>query len=611
MTQYYDPKNEPGGEKKLLVAFLLVFIGIAVMQFLMPKQAPQPSKPETPQEQPAPSTAPTSTTPSAPATTPAQKPAPKTSNKKPAPPQPAPAVTRQASSETRTTIDSPLYRITFSNRGAVVTSWILKKYKNDSRKPCNDQNLEGCLDLVNPFTANALGFPLSLLSYDKDLEKKLNEGMYVASSTGIQSAPASFSFEYADGPVAVTKKFTFAPDSYAIDIQTQVTQNGSFVPAFPQWPGGFGDQIATSYFGKTELVWDQDNKVTRKAPQSGWFLTGKSWVVGGQTINGPFEWAGGTDAYFAAVFMPESPKDTAIVTLHSLVDVPRNIEKPAEGPKDKVPVLGIAVGSTSGPTRQRLFAGPKEVDVLESLQAQPGGPDLRGIIDWGWFGLISRPLFGWLKWTYHHMIPDWGWAIAFLTIVINAVLLPLRLSSMKSSLKMQKIQPQVKAITEKYKRYSLTDPRRAQMQQEMSALYKKEGVNPVGGCFPMLLQLPFLYAFYSVLGNAIDLRMASWLWIHDLSGADPLHILPIAIMITMYFSQKTMPQGGMEPAQQKMMQVVMPLMLGLISWGLPAGLGIYWAISNVLAWVQQIAINRTEFGKQVRKTMEKRATKKR
>ena len=613
MTQYYDPKNESGGEKKLLLAFLLVFIGIAVMQFLMPKPAPQPPKPETPKEQPTPSNAPTSTTPPAPATTTSQKPAPATSKSKnkTKPAEPAPVISKQASNETKSTIDGPLYRITFSNHGAAVSSWILKKYKNDTGKPCNDQSLEGCLDLVNPVTANVLGSPLSFLSYNKDLEKKVNDALYVASSTGMQAAPASVSFEYADGSIAVTKKFTFTPDSYAVGIETQVTENGSIVQAFPQWPGGFGDQIATTYFGKTELVWEQDGKVTRKAPQSGWFLTGKSWVVGGQTINGPFEWAGAVDAYFAAVFMTESPKDTAVVTLHTLVDVPRNVEKPAEGPKDKVPVLGIAIGSTSAATRERLFVGPKEVEILENIQAQPGGPDLRGVLDWGWFGLISRPLFAWLKWTYHHMIPNWGWAIAFLTIVINAVLLPLRLSSMKSSLKMQKIQPQVKAITEKYKRYTLTDPRRAQMQQEMSALYKKEGVNPVGGCFPMLLQLPFLYAFYSVLGNAIDLRQAGWLWIHDLSGADPVHILPIAIMITMYFSQKTMPQGGMEPAQQKMMQVVMPLMLGLISWGLPAGLGIYWAISNILAWIQQIAINRTDFGKQVRKTMEKRATKKR
>jgi YidC/Oxa1 family membrane protein insertase len=304
--------------------------------------------------------------------------------------------------------------------------------------------------------------------------------------------------------------------------------------------------------------------------------------------------------------MPDSPKDTALVTFHTEVEVPRNLNKPEEGGKDKVPVLGVAVGNVNGVTRQHFFLGPKSVDVLESVQAQPNGPDLRGIIDWGFFGIISRPLFAWLKWTYHHWIHNWGWAIAFLTIVINAVLLPLRISSMKSSLKMQKIQPQVKAIQEKYKRYSITDPRKAQMQQEMAALYKKEGVNPVGGCFPLLLQMPFLFAFYSMLGNAIDLRQATWLWIHDLSAADPLHILPVGIVITMFLSQKSMPQAGMDPAQQKMLSVMTPLMLGLISWNLAAGLGVYWAISNLLGWFQQLVINRTEFGRQVRKTIDKR-----
>ena len=216
-----------------------------------------------------------------------------------------------------------------------------------------------------------------------------------------------------------------------------------------------------------------------------------------------------------------------------------------------------------------------------------------------------------MKWTHQHWIPNWGWAIVFLTVVINLALLPLRISSMKSSLKMQKVQPQVKAITEKYKRYSLTDPRRSQMQQEMSALYKREGVNPVGGCFPLLLQMPFLFAFYSMLGNAIELRQANWLWIHDLAAPDPVHILPIAIIVTMFITQKSTPQGGMDPAQQKMMQIFTPVMMGIISWNLSSGLGIYWAISNNLGWVQQLGINQTEFGRQVRKSMERRATRKR
>lgn len=596
MTEYYDPKNEPGGERKLLLAFLLVFIGIAVMQFLMPKPAPPPTqpKPAPQQEQPAPTPSPSQEAP---------KPAPSGKGGRKGAPPPEPAIpTKEGTELTETVIENPYYRIVFTNRGAVVKSWILKKYKNDKRKE---------LDLVNPVTAPVLGYPLSLFSYDQTLQKKLNEAMYVPSVIGVQTAPASITFEYSDGETTAKKSFRFDSQSYVVSVETEVTNNGEVVQAFSQWPGGFGDQTVLSSYGGSRIDWEQDGKITRKPPQSGWFLTGKSWVVGGQTINGPFEWVATVDSYFAVAFMPDSPKNAALLTFHSQVEIPRNLDKPEEGGKDRAPVLGVAVGNPNGITRERVFVGPKAVDLLESVQAQPNGPDLRGIVDWGWFGSIARPLFLWLKWTFYHWIPNWGWAIAFLTIVINGALLPLRISSMKSQLKMQKIQPQVKAITEKYKRYGITDPRRAQMQQEMSSLYKKEGVNPVGGCFPMLLQLPFLYAFYAMLGNAIELRQATWLWISDLSAPDPLHILPILIVISMFISSKSMPQGGMDPAQQRMMQLITPLMLGLISWNLAAGLGIYWAISNLLMWVQQIVINRTEFGKQVRKTVEKRAMRKR
>jgi YidC/Oxa1 family membrane protein insertase len=195
-------------------------------------------------------------------------------------------------------------------------------------------------------------------------------------------------------------------------------------------------------------------------------------------------------------------------------------------------------------------------------------------------------------------------------VIITIALLPLRISSMKSALKMQKVAPQIKALQEKYKRFSLTDPRRAELQKEMSQLYKREGVNPVGGCFPMLLQMPFLLAFYSMLGNAIELRHASWLWIHDLSAPDPLHILPILIVITMFFSQRSMPQGGMDQAQQKMMNIMGPLMIGYMSWFFAAGLCVYWAISNLLGYLQQVFINRTELGLQVRKSQARRATRK-
>ncbi|PYP90664.1 MAG: hypothetical protein DMG65_10725 [Candidatus Angelobacter sp. Gp1-AA117] len=595
MTEYYDPKKETGTEKRLLLVVLLTIVGMGLLSYLMPKPAPpaqQPGNPPSQQQQqqptPTPSNSPSSTTSTVArraTATPTQT-----------------AASRQGSAETETAIENDLYKITFSNKGGLIRSWILKKYTNDKNQP---------LDIVNPVTAPVLGYPLSLFSYDQELSKKLNEVLYVPSQTGSQSAPASITFEYADGDTQARKTFTFDRSSYVVGVQTEVTNKGNFVAAYPQWPGGFGDQTVLSSYAGTRIDWQQDGEITRKPPQSGGFLTSKKWVVGGQTINGPFQWIGTVDQYFAAVFMPDAPKDSAAVTLHTQMEIPRNLDKPEEAGKDKAPILGVAIGNPNGITRERLFVGPKAVELLESVKAQPSGPDLRGILDFGFFGFISRPLFAWLRWTYERMIHNWGWAIVFLTIVINLALLPLRISSMKSSLKMQKIQPQVKAITEKYKRYSLTDPRRAQMQQEMSELYKREGVNPVGGCFPLLLQMPFLFAFYSMLGNAIELRHANWVWIHDLAAPDPLHILPILIIVTMFITQRSTPQAGMDPAQQKMLQIVTPVMMGVISWNLSSGLGIYWAISNILGWIQQVGINQTSFGKQVRKSVERRATRKR
>jgi len=144
----------------------------------------------------------------------------------------------------------------------------------------------------------------------------------------------------------------------------------------------------------------------------------------------------------------------------------------------------------------------------------------------------------------------------------------------------------------------------------MSELYKKEGVNPLGSCLPLILQMPFLFAFYSMLANAIELRQAPWLWIRDLSAPDPLHILPIIIIISMFFSQRSMPQAGMDPTQQKIMGLMGPIMFGILSWNTPAGLSVYWAISTILGYVQQVLINRSALGQQVRKSMERRNTRK-
>ena len=592
MTEYRNPQDDPGAQKRLMLAFLLVFVMIAVIQWLAPKPqqqktSEQAQQQKTPQQQ-AQSTPLVTTGPAKAAARPTP------------PPRAAKVRAVQATAETESVLENDLYRIVFTNRGGLVKSWILKKYKNDKGQP---------LDLVNEATAPTLGYPLSFFSYDKDLEKRLNEALYVVRGTGAHSD--EIIFEYSDGDLSARKVFHPEGNSYVIAIETEVTRAGEPVTAFPQWPGGVGDQANQGTYSSTQISWNQNGSIERKAAVSGNPITGHKYVSNGQTINEPMNWIALVDKYFAVAFMPHSPSGNALVTLNNQIEVPKNPTNPSDTTKEKVSVLGTAFGSTTGLTQVRIFAGPKAVDLLEATKAQVGGPDLRGIIDFGFFGFIAKPLFLWLKWTYEHWIPNWGWAIAFLTIVITMALLPLRISSQKSALKMQKIQPQVKSITEKYKRYSITDPRRQEMQQEMSTLYKREGVNPVGGCFPMLLQMPFLFAFYSMLGNAIELRLAPWLWIKDLSAPDPTHILPIAIVVTMFIMQRSTPQAGMDPAQQKMLNLMGPLMIGYISWFVAAGLCIYWAISNLLGYVQQVFLNRSELAQQVRKSQERRATRKR
>jgi YidC/Oxa1 family membrane protein insertase len=486
-------------------------------------------------------------------------------------------------------VENGLYRIVFTNRGAQVRSWVLKKYRDDHGQP---------LELVNSGAAQKYGYPLSLWSYDENLRNKLNSALYVAASTGA-TAPAEITFTYSDGDISVQKSFKF-DHSYVVEAQTSVVQKGAGVTAFLMWPAGFGDQTNGPQYANGQIVSQFDAKVER--------LAGKK-ISGGGTLLGPFHWAGLSDQYFGAVFLPQDPQNSAMVTLHNTIEIPRGSDNKQ---MEKVDVLGAAVGSLKGATAERVYVGPKSLPDLESVPV-PGitgaEPDLRALIDFGWLGYIARPLFLWLKWT-NKFVHNWGWSIIIQTIIINLALLPLRLSQMKSMLKMQRVAPQIKSIQEKYKKYSLRDPKKAEMNEEISALYKKEGVNPVGGCLPLIIQMPFLFAYYRMLGIAIDLRQAPWLWIHDLSAPDPIYILPIAIVVTMFLMQRMTPQAGMDPAQQKMMNIMMPVFLGYISFNLAAGLCLYWAVGQLIGIVQQQALNRSSLGREMREMMEKRARKK-
>ena len=555
--------------------FVVLFIGLNVLRN---KKPAEPVGAPTPAQRAA--------VPAAPPVSPiAPAPAPSAANAA------TPAVA--AAAEQTTVVENELYRIVFTNRGAQVKSWILKKYKDDAGKP---------LDLANTQGSAMAGLPLSVFTYDATLRNGLNSVLYVPSATGTQEAPAAIEFKYAGNGVTARKTFHF-DHSYVLRADVEVTQNGVPVETKLAWPGGFGDVVDAKHYSSINLDFSQNGKAAHSAAKN---------VAGGGTMHGEFDWAGVSDSYFAAIFLPDSPAQTSVVTLHDTVQVPRDPKDPSK--TSPVSIIGAAVGSSDG-RGMRVYVGPKSIDVLKSVHAATPegtltGPSIEPIIDFGFWGIIAKPLFYALRWVQQHIVSNWGWAIVVLTILLNILLLPTRITMMKSALKMQRIQPQIKAVQEKYKKYKMNDPARMDMNKEMQALYKENNVNPFGGCLPTLLQLPILIAFYSMLAHVTELRQAHWLWLPDLSAPDPLHILPILFVVVMVLNQRMTPTPGMDPAQQKMMTWTMPIMYAFFFWNYASGLALYAFAGALIGVLQQMALNRTELGKEMRAIAAKRAARK-
>ncbi len=584
MAEIQNPNQQSGGggqDSRSLYGFMIVFVlMIVAFQIFGPKKTQQqePSQPKTQTTQNAAVPSPAAITPANAGTTAvAGNPA-----------IPAANVV-QASSESETVVENELYRITFTNRGAAVKSWVLKKYKDDSQtKP---------LDLVNQDAAAKFGLPLSVFAYDAGLRGRLNSMLYVPSATGIMSAPGTLSFDYSWGGLTVHKSFRF-DSSYVIDADLSVTQNGTPVTALLTWPSGLGDQTSLQQYAASTIEYSENGKAEQIPAKK---------VVGGDTLRGSFDDVGVSDLYFSAIFMPDTPADSTVVTLHDTVSVPRNREHPDPNAMEQEPLLGAAVGSASD-LHTRLFAGPKLLGLLESVHTA-NGQNLEHVVSFGWWGWIAKPMLLVLRFFASHGIPNWGWAILVLTLILNLAMLPTRVMMMKSSLKMQRIQPQIEAIKARYAKYKTTDPRRQDMNKEMFDLQRREGVNMFGGCLPMLLQYPLLFGFYRMLMYAIELRQAHWLWLRDLSAPDMLHILPVFVIVSMFLSQFFTPSPGMDQSQQRMMAFMMPAVFGVMMWNIGSGVALYWAGSNLLGVAQQMVMNRTNMGREMRAIAAKRAAK--
>ena len=482
----------------------------------------------------------------------------------------------QATEEKTIVVESPLYRVEFSNRGAVVRSWKLKKYLTDQKPPRP-------LDLVNADAAKQLGWPFSLVLTDKQLEAQANSGLYEVSPAATDAsadfqAPTEVTFHWSDGHLDVVKKLSFTPD-YELTVECTVTVDGKPIPAAIAWRGGFGDKEVYNAAQLVTVFYKQNDKLNLLQYK-------KLGVSGNQSEpavqSGPLEYLGIEDQFFTAAFLPEG-------TNLSLWHWMQTHDVLAEGKTEAEPEAEIAAGTTE-PTalRARVYVGPKDLTLLSKLK-----PPLEELVQFGWTGIIAKPIFEILKWIYR-FVPNYGWAIVILTLIINMAIFPLKMKSWRSMQKMQKVAPEVRQIQDRYKKYSMSDPRKKKMNEEVMAVYSREGINPMGSCLPMLLQMPIWWALWRVLNGAIELRHAPWfLWIHDLSAKDPYYILPIAMTITMYLTTKMTPQTTTDPSQQKMMQF-MPLFMGVIFFRLSSGLNLYMFTSNLVGMAQQYYLNRTE-----------------
>ena len=441
----------------------------------------------------------------------------------------------------------------------------------------------------------------------------LSRALFVSSATGDVAAPASLSFKYSNGDLEATKTFTFDPDTYVLHAEVQANRAGQPVRALLSWPGGFGDQDE-DYSGRGYA----DSQINTYKNGSDDHLAAKK-ISGGDTVNGPFDWAGTSDLFFAAVFLPDSPATATLATLHNELDVSKSIKRVGFGSGSAPtkaapqPVLGAAMGDVSGTSRMRIFVGPKAINVLKNVHAANPKVTLEPMLEFGFWGFIGKYLFISLQFIHKFVakVPgSWGWAIIILTVLINVLVLPARIKSMQSALKMQRIQPQMDAIKEKYKKYKVTDPKRNEMNAEIMQLQKSHGVNMFGGCIPTLVTLPLLYAFFTMLPRVVELRHATWLWLPDLQAADPWHILPILTIVFQFLSQYYTPSPGVDPQQQKMMAFMMPAIFGYMTWNYASGIALYWLLGLLIGVAQQMVMNRTSLGREMREIALKRARRK-
>jgi YidC/Oxa1 family membrane protein insertase len=552
-------------ERRLLLAVLLSVVIMVAWRALFPPAAPP--RPETPAEEVSAETAA----------------GPPTGMEEGAPPEPLPLEAQGPSvgeEEARVvTVETDEALVMLTNRGGRVLSWKLTGYKDD-----RGRNLE----LVPERARTADRLPLGLILEEEEFQEAANGALYRVERLDETGRPA-VAMTWSDGAGREVRKVLRLRPGFEAAVELTVRRQGRPTPAGVFWGAGFGeegDRRGATFAYSGRAIVEAAPKPLRRAADD--------VEPGGILSTGTGRrWGGLEDTYFAALFLPRPEGRFSV----------RAVEVPATEGEAGEQALLVALEMAGDGSATDLYIGPKDYQLLAAKER-----NLQEVVHFQsaiWVigpvvTLLTRGLFHSLIFLHQTVVSNWGWAIVLLTVIIKLLFWPITQKSMLSMKRMQektkRLQPKIAAIKEKYRRQGKKDiDGRQKMNQEIMGLYQKEGINPMGnlgGCLPLLLQLPILYGFYNLLQVAIELRQAPFmLWVQDLSQADPYKVLPIVMGASMVIQQVLTGAAIADPAQRRMMYLT-PVLFTLFFLNLPAGLVLYWLVNNLLGILQQYLINR-------------------
>jgi YidC/Oxa1 family membrane protein insertase len=502
-----------------------------------------------------------------------------------APPTEPPAGAIAGEAEQQVEIDNGLFRAKFTNRGGRAVEYRLLHFKDDDGQPLE----------VLPRYTEGLALPLGLDLDDAALSERLDQAVYHIEREVLpadQDNPSGerLRFRWSDGQgLSAEKVFEFRTGSWFVQVSAEVLDRGRRLPARLEIGPGFAAQESSgahsNYYYAHQSLWNVGGRVTRTKPR-------KLDAEGGFT--GAVLWAGLEDQYFTALVIPNAPQSLVHWRKATLTPIVGDVA--SQKPED-VPTLSVSIGEEGA----ALFIGPKQYRLLAEIGSDRQIDKAVWFSSQGWLWAIVEHLFLGLVWLHDNVAHNWGIAIIMATVVLRLVLFPVNQYSMvnmkRTQLQMQKLQPKIKNIRTKYKKAKDAQSR-AKMNEELMALYREEGVNPMGGmsgCLPILAQFPILIGFYNMLTVAVELRGAPFVgWIQDLAKEDPFYVLPVLMAVTMFAQQWLAMAKIKDPQQlqQQRMMLFMPLVFGFICLQMPSGLVLYWFVNNLLGMGQQWLVNR-------------------